>query len=437
MAPPPPKTLQATNQSVTAIVTPTTRGQKTTASKPLLSKSKEIENHLTDLDIRSEIKNSASAKKLLLSHSLDLPIACNTIRQIAHAMLEYSITVEVGATHIDILWSMAILLIEAEKNLDMANLIEKFAALIQGPIVQLEEKATRIEEATVTHKETLENAAKELCDQLADMAGITEVAHIKAAARYTHPDEAELWECLEEYNGNDYEEFANAVLYTYPGHGNKTFKHMAAYSADTPLMDSCEEDAIEYSDADTHHTVISPITDTEEQTTPTDIMITLLTFETLPMACQNEVPVPAAPPLDIALLPVQHSEPSLLPEDICNADNIVHDSYSEMLIPLESAITITYSATTNEEADTTKIEHECLLLRYSINVKTTLFIDTITEAVTKCPLLIKKKYQTPMTATLGLIVSFAVSWLTGLSLVTSISIWIRKQNAAPSVLATH
>jgi hypothetical protein len=162
MAPMPPKTLQATNQSVIATVTPTTRGRKTTASKPLLSKSKEIENHLTDLDIRSEIKNSISAKKLLLSHRLDLPIACNAIKEIAHTLLEYSITAEVGATHVDILRSMAILLIEAEKNLDAANLIEKFTNLIQGPITQLEEKAMRIEEATATHKEALENAAKEL-----------------------------------------------------------------------------------------------------------------------------------------------------------------------------------------------------------------------------------------------------------------------------------
>ncbi|KAG2069263.1 hypothetical protein BDR04DRAFT_994999, partial [Suillus decipiens] len=61
-----------------------------------------------------------------------------------------------------------------------------------------------------------------MVDQLADMTGITEVACIKVAARYAHPDEAELWECLEEYNGNNYEEFANAVLYTYPGHSNET-----------------------------------------------------------------------------------------------------------------------------------------------------------------------------------------------------------------------
>ncbi|KAG2078048.1 hypothetical protein BDR04DRAFT_999614, partial [Suillus decipiens] len=62
-------------------------------------------------------------------------------------------------------------------------------------------------------------------DQLADMASITEVVRIKVATRYAHPDKAKLWECLEEYNSNDYEEFANAVLYAYPGHSNETFKH--------------------------------------------------------------------------------------------------------------------------------------------------------------------------------------------------------------------
>ncbi|KAG2074555.1 hypothetical protein BDR04DRAFT_1150819 [Suillus decipiens] len=193
-------------------------------------------------------------------------------------------------------------------------------------------------------------------DRLADMAGITEVACIKAAAQYTHPDKAELWECLEEYNSNNYEEFTNAVLYAYPGHGNKTFKHMAACTADAPLMDSCEEDAIEYSDAGAHHSLISPIINTEEHTTLTDIMITLLMFKTLLTACQNEVPVPAASPPNIALPPVQHSEPSLLPEDRCDADNTVHDSNNGMLSPHVSTITVTYSIIAKEEADTTKIE---------------------------------------------------------------------------------
>ncbi|KAG2068551.1 hypothetical protein BDR04DRAFT_1119653 [Suillus decipiens] len=147
-------------------------------------------------------------------------------------------------------------------------------------------------------------------DQLADMAGITEIAHIKAATWYAHPDKAELWECLEEYNGNDYEEFANAVVYAYPGHSNEMFKRTVACSADAPLADSYEEDAIEYSDADTRHAVITPITNTEEQTTPTDIMTTPLTFEIIPTASLDEVPVPAASPLNIVLPPVQHSEPN-------------------------------------------------------------------------------------------------------------------------------
>ncbi|KAG2077798.1 hypothetical protein BDR04DRAFT_1147517 [Suillus decipiens] len=214
-------------------------------------------------------------------------------------------------------------------------------------------------------------------DQLTDMAGITEVAHIKAATWYAHPDEAELWECLEEYNGNDYEEFANAVLYAYPGHGNDMFKCTVAYSADAPLVDSYEEDTTEYSDADTRHAVITPITNTEEQMMPTDIMTTLLMFEIIPMASLDEVPVPAASLLNIVLLPVQHSEPGLLPDDICNADNTIHDSYSKTLIPLESTITVTHSATTNEEADTTEIEHKCLLMRYSIDIEATPFTEVV------------------------------------------------------------
>ncbi|KAG2066689.1 hypothetical protein BDR04DRAFT_1120974 [Suillus decipiens] len=148
-----------------------------------------------------------------------------------------------------------------------------------------------------------------MVDQLADMASITEVAHIKAATWYAHPNEAELWECLEEYNSNNYEEFANAVLYAYPGHGTEMFKCAVACSADALLADSYKEDTIEYSDADTRHAVITPITDTEEQMTPTDITTTPLMFEIIPTASLDKVPVPVASPLNIVLPPVQHSKP--------------------------------------------------------------------------------------------------------------------------------
>ncbi|KAG2067481.1 hypothetical protein BDR04DRAFT_1159064 [Suillus decipiens] len=287
------------------------------------------------------------------------------------------------------------------------------------------------------------------------MASIMEAAHIKAATQYAHPDEAELWECLEEYNSNNYEEFANTVLYAYPGHGNEMFKHAVACSADALLVDSYEENAMEYSNADTCHTVITPITNTTEQMMPTDIMTTPLTFKIIPTSL-DKVPVPAASLLNIVLLPVQYSKPSLLPDDICNADNTIHDSYSKTLILLESAITITYSTSTDEKVDATEIEHECLPRRYSIDIKTTPF----TEAITKCPLLtevlplqietIQQNLQPPCAPRLALIDEIPdandghirpcsithILWLTGLSPVTSIQFWLRKQSVALSALAT-
>ncbi|KAG2068913.1 hypothetical protein BDR04DRAFT_1157295 [Suillus decipiens] len=174
-----------------------------------------------------------------------------------------------------------------------------------------------------------------MVDQLADMAGITEEACIKAATWYAHPDEAELWECLEEYDGNSYEEFTNAVLYAYPGHSTKMFKHTVTCTTVTLLADSYEEDTIEYSDADTWHAVITPIIDTEEQMTPTDITATPLIFKIMPMASQDKVPVSVALLLNILLLKL----------NLANQQNAY---------PPESAVTITDSASTNEKADITK-----------------------------------------------------------------------------------
>ncbi|KAG2357391.1 hypothetical protein BDR07DRAFT_1490785 [Suillus spraguei] len=52
-------------------------------------------------------------------------------------------------------------------------------------------------------------------DELADLAGIADKAHIKAAICYADPDKAEVWECLDEYNGNSFVDFANAILHLY------------------------------------------------------------------------------------------------------------------------------------------------------------------------------------------------------------------------------
>jgi hypothetical protein len=85
----------ATSNTTSAVTRP---GRKTTASKPILATSKTIEEHLAGEDIRTDMKDSISAKKLLLSHGLILPTACNAIKQIAHALMEFSISAALGAT---------------------------------------------------------------------------------------------------------------------------------------------------------------------------------------------------------------------------------------------------------------------------------------------------------------------------------------------------
>ncbi|KAG2739588.1 hypothetical protein P692DRAFT_20756005 [Suillus brevipes Sb2] len=178
--------LNHANQNVP--VTATTRGRKTTANKPLLSISKEIIDHLTGSDVRSEVRDQTAARKLLLTHGLNLPVACNVIKQTAHALLEFSVTAALGATHVDILRAIAILLIEAEQNLDAAKLIEKVTSLIQGPITQLEEKAAKIAELTEAHKTALESAATELRGNLSNSSESIEKAVLNAAtASQDHP----------------------------------------------------------------------------------------------------------------------------------------------------------------------------------------------------------------------------------------------------------
>ncbi|KAG0694552.1 hypothetical protein DFH29DRAFT_880640 [Suillus ampliporus] len=55
--------------------------------------------------------------------------------------------------------------------------------------------------------------------QLSDTFGLWDEARITAALRYTDKYEADLWTYLEETSGDNYEEFANAVLRLYPEAG--------------------------------------------------------------------------------------------------------------------------------------------------------------------------------------------------------------------------
>jgi len=160
-------------------------GRKTTASKPLLLPSKTIEEHVTAADTRTDMKDSTTAKKLLLSHGLTLPTACNAIKQVAHALLEFSITAVLGATHSEILRAMAILLLEAEQNLDAAKLIDKITELLEGPIALLEDKAELIVATMESHKAALESAVLEVRDQLCTSSEGIERAVVNATLAST------------------------------------------------------------------------------------------------------------------------------------------------------------------------------------------------------------------------------------------------------------
>ncbi|KAG2066091.1 hypothetical protein BDR04DRAFT_1160726 [Suillus decipiens] len=66
--------------------------------------------------------------------------------------------------------------------------------------------------------------------------------------RCANPDEAELWRDIPEYDGNDFEDFANAVLQFYPGYGFGSFKRADTKTAATPAVIPCKLAPINYLD---------------------------------------------------------------------------------------------------------------------------------------------------------------------------------------------
>jgi hypothetical protein len=81
-------------------------------------------------------------------------------------------------------------------------------------------------------------------DELADLASIADKACIKAVIRYTDPDEAEVWECLDEYSGNSFVDFANTILHLYLECGPITFNCTVTAEAVAPLADPYQGDAL-------------------------------------------------------------------------------------------------------------------------------------------------------------------------------------------------
>jgi len=145
-------------------------GRKTTASKPMLSSSKTLEEHITGSGIRTDTTNIITAKKLLTTHGLDLPAAGTMLKELSQVVFEFSIAANLEALQTDILRAIAILLHEAEQSMNMTTLLDRIENLIDDPIATLEEKVTTLADITETHKITLESAIKEVRGQLSDSA---------------------------------------------------------------------------------------------------------------------------------------------------------------------------------------------------------------------------------------------------------------------------
>ncbi|KAG2077853.1 hypothetical protein BDR04DRAFT_1112948 [Suillus decipiens] len=75
-------------------------------------------------------------------------------------------------------------------------------------------------------------------DQLSDKAGISQESWIKYAVRYADPNEADIWKDLDEYTGNSYEDFTNAILQFYPECG--PMHYVSARPTDAESPEICE-----------------------------------------------------------------------------------------------------------------------------------------------------------------------------------------------------
>jgi hypothetical protein len=154
--------------SPTAPVVGNTRLRKTTANKLLLATSKSIEEHIDGTSIRTDITNIITAKKLLNTHGLALPTAGTMLKQIVTVIFEFSALAGLGSTHTEILRGIAMVLYDAERMMDMTNIINKIKTLIGGPLTIMVEKAEELVQSTDKHKEALEEAVKEVHTNLSE-----------------------------------------------------------------------------------------------------------------------------------------------------------------------------------------------------------------------------------------------------------------------------
>ncbi|KAG1851878.1 hypothetical protein DFJ58DRAFT_746220 [Suillus subalutaceus] len=155
------------NDSSSSTLTQTNRiNRKTTASKPLFSTSKSIEDHATGLGVKTDVNNLNNARKTLTMHGLNLPTAGRTLLAISAALFEFSTSANLGATHTDIIRAFAFIIYEVQKDIDTEHIIEKVKALMGGPVATLDEKVDALEDVLVKYNKEMEKTVTEGHDNI-------------------------------------------------------------------------------------------------------------------------------------------------------------------------------------------------------------------------------------------------------------------------------
>lgn len=166
--------------------------RKTTASKPLLSSSKTIEDHALGLGTKTDVNNLTSARKSLALHGLNLPTAGNTLLTISVAIFEFSAAANLGAIHTDILRAFAYTVHEAHQNIDTESIITKTHALMGGPVATLDEKVETLENLLEKHKKEMEETASEVRKtvqtSLAELVEAAKNTRLAALQQHQVPD---------------------------------------------------------------------------------------------------------------------------------------------------------------------------------------------------------------------------------------------------------
>ncbi|KAG2133230.1 uncharacterized protein EDB93DRAFT_1254897 [Suillus bovinus] len=139
---------------------------KTTASKPLLSFSKSLEDHAIGTGTQTDINSTATARKLLTTHGLTIPVAGNALKEITAALFELSLTPNTGATLTEILRSFAFILHEDSQTCGINNILTKVDSLIKNPIEKLENNVKALTQLVEMQKTTMEETVKEVHNQM-------------------------------------------------------------------------------------------------------------------------------------------------------------------------------------------------------------------------------------------------------------------------------